>query len=165
MSQDTGLAQRGLLLLGLMTAIVTVVLIIMFNRAAPEVPVAADDGPPSAVGWEIRYNAAAALARRGSDRVPWERFAEMLDEKQQMRNFRVELEDGRVAVDESAARTALISALRALADWHTKQRTANHKTVPTGLWRIYEQVDRLADSPIAELKKEAERARATFFRG
>jgi hypothetical protein len=165
MSEDTGLAKRGLLLLGAMTAIVTVVLVILFNRGGPEAPAVPDGGDPSAVGWEIRYNAAVALARRGSDNVPWPLFREMLDEKQQMRNFRVELEGGQVAVDEVAARTALISALRALGDWHVKQRAANKTAAPAGLRPVYEQVDRLAESPVAELKKEAERARGTFFRG
>jgi hypothetical protein len=165
MSEDTGLAKRGLLLLGAMTAIVTVVLVILFNRTGAEAPVAPDGGDPSAVGWVIRYNAAAALARRGSDNVPWPLYRELLDEKQQMRNFRVELDDGQVAVDEVAARTALISALRALGDWHAKQRAANTTAAPPELRPIYEQVDRLAESPVAELKKEAERARGTFFRG
>src|SRR5687768_7418802 len=41
------------------------------------------DWMPSAPGWEVRYNAAAALARHGSDQVPWDLIREMLDERHQ----------------------------------------------------------------------------------
>src|SRR4051812_19081385 len=98
--EDTGLAQRGLLLLTAMTALVAVVLWIMFQRPAQELPAEASrseaivpavvmpdagfpgavawpvlyqlaDDLPSPAGWEVRYNAANTLTRRGSDRVPW----------------------------------------------------------------------------------------------
>src|SRR5580765_1404674 len=39
------------------------------------------DNMPSAPGWEVRYNAATTLARRGSQHVPWPLLGEMLDEK------------------------------------------------------------------------------------
>src|SRR5581483_8325157 len=133
MSQDTGLIRRGLLLLAMMSALVTVVLTSMFQRPRQALPVEqgtpeylaatlvtpasaypaslgwaalyqVGDASPSATGWEIRYNAAWALARLGSDRVPWTLFREMLDEQRQMRNFRVQLEDGRNVPDEAKAR-------------------------------------------------------------
>src|SRR5262249_5111572 len=109
MAQDTGLVKRGLMLLVAMSALVIVVLTIIFQRAIPAAPpslerpellsaslIRTDAGFPGAVawldiykigeafpsaeGWKIRYNAAGALARRGSADVPWATLLEMLDE-------------------------------------------------------------------------------------
>src|SRR5690242_1771184 len=49
---------------------------------------------PSPVGWEIRHNAAASLARDGSDHVPWHLFREMLDLRRATVNLREQLKDG-----------------------------------------------------------------------
>jgi hypothetical protein len=96
-SDDKGLVLRGFFLLAVIGTIVSVVLAILFMRPqftpppmgiAPEnlVPLlvagcaegtpcgivfALADRMPSAPGWEIRYNAATTLARRGSSAVPW----------------------------------------------------------------------------------------------
>src|ERR1700736_1810414 len=92
-SDDSGLMRRGLLLLGLMTVLAVVVLYVALRRPDQEVraepPLAA--GLPSAPGWEIRYNATVALARRGSPQLPLGVLCEMLDEDRQMRNFRATL--------------------------------------------------------------------------
>jgi hypothetical protein len=194
MSQDTGLIRRGLLLLALMSALVVVVLFILFqrprqalptNQSKPEYLAASLATPtavypaslswpslyqvgqelPSATGWEIRYNAAWALARLGSDKLPWPIFREMLDEKRQMCNFRVHLEDGRTVPDEAKARETVRLALRALADWHSKQKNAQ----PTGAINperaaVYAMVDQLTSSAIAQLKIEAEKTRSTYAR-
>src|SRR2546423_12206021 len=100
MSADTGFVKRGLFLLALMCGLVVVVLSILIQRSASTLPpfgerpellgallVRSDTAFPSAVcwpsvyqigeafpsaaGWLIRYNAAGALARRGSSHVPW----------------------------------------------------------------------------------------------
>src|SRR5688572_29917259 len=113
--QDSGLIKRGLGLLALMSLLVVVLLTIMFNRNTPYVPAASArpeahaaalvrfDAPfpasvawgglyqvgeimPSAPGWEVRYNAVQAQARRGSPHVRWDVMREMLDEGQQLRN-------------------------------------------------------------------------------
>ena len=64
-------------------------------------------GPPSKAGWEVRYNATVALARRGSDKIKdeqvWENLLEMLDEEQQLRNFHRELKDKSEVPDEAGA--------------------------------------------------------------
>ena len=164
--EDTGLAVRGFALLAVMTAIVGVVLFIMFRGSGQPEPQHDLAGvAPSPVGWEIRYNAAAALARRGSKQVPWAVLREMLDERQQLRNFQVVLHDGREVPDEVAARTAVISALKAVGEWHNKQRPRGDGPLPDGIAAVYEQVDRLAQSPVVELRKEAEKTRGTFSRG
>src|SRR5688572_974266 len=124
MAEDSGLVKRGVGLLVVMTALVLLVLGVMFYRNPAPLPAAAarpelhaatlvrsdasfpaavswlgvyqlGDIMPSPVGWEIRYNAAQALARRRSEKVPWDTIREMLDEEQQLRNFRAILHDGR----------------------------------------------------------------------
>jgi hypothetical protein len=90
-------------------------------------------GPPSSPGWEVRYNAAAALARRGSDRALDESvrdtLLEMLDEEQQLRNFPVKDQkgavqkdkEGRTMPDAAAAQLTVVSTLRALAELHRRR--------------------------------------------
>ncbi len=158
---EAGFVKRGFALLGLMLIIVCGVLAILFYRPG-QVPVATvADLPahPSAPGWQIRYNATATLARRGDDNVPWKIMEEMLDEGQQMRNFVVTLPDGRDIPDEAAARSVVITALKALGEWHRVQAAAHRTPSPEALSGVYAKVDRLAQSPILELKVQAEKAR------
>jgi hypothetical protein len=192
MSQDTGLVKRGFLLLALMSALAVVILVIVFRTPAPGRP-ASEQRPelsssclvaagspfpgavawldfyriseafPSAEGWMIRYNAAGTLARRGSAAVPWDILLEMLDEHRQLRNFRVQLQDGQMVSDEGAARLTIVSALRAVGDWHKKQK-ARPSNVPSELANVYAAVDKLANHPIMEIKTQAENARLSFFR-
>src|SRR5688572_24308767 len=111
--EDRGLVIRGMLLFTGIGVLVLVVLAILFWRPQPppakhEMPpefyIAAAAIPegtfpagiswvslyhmaetlPSDPGYDIRYNAAATLARRGSSDVPWDLIREMLDEKQQL---------------------------------------------------------------------------------
>lgn len=109
-------------------------------------------GPKSSPGWEVRYNAALALARRGSDKAKdpaaWDTLQEMLDEQQQLRNFRVQMRDGREVPDESAARLTVISALRAVTELHRKQPGID-------LTELNEPIAKLARSDNALLSKEA----------
>jgi hypothetical protein len=161
---DKGLVLRGFFVLALVGVLVTVVTSILFLRpqqALPTLP--PGDALASAPGWEIRYNAAAALARRGSAKVPWPLMREMLDEDQQMRNARVRLPDGQDIVDESSARSMVIGALKALAAWHEKQKAEGKREMPAELADIYAEVDKLAGSAVPELKTQAEKARATFW--
>jgi len=112
----------------------------------------AASGPKSSLGWEVRYNAALALARRGSDQVKdpavWDTLTEMLDESQQLRNFRAQLRDGREVPDESAARLTLISALRAVTELHRKQPGMDLK-------ELNEPIAKLAASDSPLLSNEA----------
>ncbi|MFO0809082.1 MAG: hypothetical protein U0746_10695 [Gemmataceae bacterium] len=94
----------------------------------PQTAIAAT-GPASPAGWEVRYNAALALARRGSDKatdpVILDTLKEMLDEPQQLRNFRTRLKDGREVPDDQAARETVVGTLRAVADLHRKRPDAD----------------------------------------
>lgn len=82
-------------------------------------------GPPSAPGWEVRYNATLALAHRGSDNIKdervWELLKEMLDEEQQLRNFRRKLKDGGEVSDDGPARLTVIGALQAVNELHRRR--------------------------------------------
>lgn len=189
--QDSGLVQRGLLLLGGMTALVVVVLLIVLRNpdapsrsrdtrgdvllpafvapapfpAAVGWPALAQLGErlPSAPGWEVRYNAAAALARRGSAKTPWPVVREMLDEERQLRNYRVMLKNGQVAANEEDATRTVLNALAAIAEWHKKQDRAA-VSVSADLQLVYEQVDRLAQGNHTLLRVHADRVRQTFLR-
>jgi hypothetical protein len=187
-SDDKGLVLRGFFLLAVIGGIVTVVMAILFMRpqpATPRVAIAPEnlvsllvagypdgtscvtafamaDRLPSAPGWEIRYNAATTLARRGSAAMPWPLMREMLDEPQQMRNARTQLPDGTSVINEAVARANMIAALKALAVWHEKQGA--QREAPAELREIYKVVDKLAESSVAELKAQAEKAGGTFFR-
>jgi hypothetical protein len=190
---DAGLVKRGLVLLLVMLLIVGTVVFILFQGRQSEgpptsasaehlamsvvVPVAAypaniswaaleqlSEHMPSPVGWEIRHNTWATLARRGSDQVPWRQFPEMLDLNRATANARQQLKDTQEP-PEGAARTLVIAALKAVAEWHTKRREANKTDLPNGLVGVYEAVDRLADSPIPEIREQAKKTQETFFRG
>jgi hypothetical protein len=158
---DSGFVRRGFLMLGGMAILVGIVLAILFWKPAPlptEIPV---DLPaePSAPGWQVRYNAAIALARRGSAQTPWPILREMLDENQQLKNF-MDPEAGakKDEPDEAAARSTVLEALKAVAEWHRKQSGAIGIT--PGMRSVYAQVDRLAEKPT--YKAEADRTRETL---
>jgi hypothetical protein len=165
-TQDTGLARRGLLLLGLMTGLAAVVVLIILQR--PQSPATSGAPPdpalePSAPGWEIRYNAALALARRGSPSTPWPIIREMLDEQQQRRNFQVTLQSGKVVPDEEAALRTVYNTIGALGEWHKKQDAAK-VTVSAELRSVYAQVDRLAEHSNTQIRVHADRVRQNFVR-
>ncbi len=190
--EDKGLVIRGLFLLALIGGLATFVLVLILWRTTPtrqtlqtppETYIASMMAPgnlgfpshvswptvfllsenlPSEPGWEVRYNAAATLARRGSANVPWPIIREMLDDKLQLRTQRVRWPDGTYVDDEVAARAFTIIALKALATWHSKQPEGS--TPPAALLQIYARVDELAQSPHEEMRNQAEKTRATFFR-
>lgn len=184
-SQETGLWKRGLVLLVLMGALAAVVLWTVLQQ--PDLPAReapARPGPvvlltgsaglpgalswgslyqigellPSTPGWEIRYNAALALARLGSRKAPLDVLGEMLDEARQMRNFRTRLPDGRHVTDEAAARRTVLGALRALRDWH-RHAGAVKAADPNQLASLYQSVSRLAESSNRVIRAEAEETR------
>jgi len=191
---NLGLMRRGFLLLGLMALLTGVVLYIALRRPRQELPVdqlrpewlaplavtpqagfpaalawasfpQLGTALPSARGWEIRYNAVVALARRGSPALPLSLMREMLDEDQQMRNFRATLADGRDVADETAARRTVLSALKALAQWHTHAAAVQSVGSDNpALVQVYQAVDRLTHSPNLVVRTEAGKTRQAFKR-
>jgi hypothetical protein len=128
-------------------------------QRAPTPSVAAT-GIKSPTGWEVRYNAALALARRGNPHVKdaevWDTLVEMLDEEQQLRNFRTKQDDGRETADETGARTTVISALQATQELHRK----DPKIDLTGL---KEPIDKLTSSSYATVSVQARQALLALY--
>src|SRR5262245_22243823 len=95
------------------------------QAAAPPPP----SGQASGTGWEVRYHAVLALAHRGSDKfldpVVQDLLKEMLDEDQQMRNFRITLKSGQETSNPQAARMAVLGALNSISEYRTKKPSAN----------------------------------------
>jgi hypothetical protein len=119
---------------------------------------------PSAPGWEVRYNAAVTLARRGSPKTPWPVLHDMLDEDQQLRNYRVTLKNGQMISNQEDATRTVLNALAAIAEWHKKQDPDKVAPVSADLQLVYQQVDRLAQSGNTLVRVHADRVRQTFLR-
>ena len=126
----------------------------------PAGPAPVPSGPQSPSGWQVRYNAVLSLARRGSPHVQdpeiWDTLREMLDEDQQLRNFRARLSDGREVPDQTAARLTVIDALRAVQELHRKQPTMD-------LSGLKEPITKLIHSPSIPVSTEAKQAELALF--
>jgi hypothetical protein len=119
------------------------------------VRLAEDDGrtagePNPTQGLEVRYNAAAALARRGSDRTRLDLLEQMLDEERQLQNFRLKGPDGTYHPDEATAGTTLVNALQSVAELHRKKPGRD-------LSELRPAVEKLAHDSDYTLRTEAER--------
>lgn len=110
-------------------------------------------------GFEIRYNAVVALARRGSPKIDPERIEllkEMLDEPVQLYNWRVRIVEGKevafekAGADPVAARTCVESALKAIVELH-------HKRPDLDLSALKPAIEKLKQSSNPALRTEAER--------
>jgi hypothetical protein len=120
---------------------------------------------PSAPGFQVRYVATVALAVRGSPRVPLDVLGEMLDEQQQLKNFRFRLRDGRVVPDEETARHTVVSALKAYVAWQQHPDAVQSLAADDPRLRaVHAAIDRLAQSQNAGVRLEAEAARAKLRR-
>jgi len=107
-------------------------------------------------GLGIRYQAAVALARQGSDKAPLGLLAEMLDESAQMDAHRVRLtKDGHEAPDKAAAYADMENALNAVVELHHKNPRVNMAPLETPL-------EKLKDSANPDIRREAERTREAF---
>lgn len=141
---------------------ILILLLLAAGCQRPATSVTAVTGPKSAVGWEVRYNAALALARRGSPHVKdpevWDSLQEMLDENQQLRNFITKSEDGRETDDETGARATVISALEAVQELHRKQPKFDISS-------LKEPIEKLTQSPNATLSVQARQAMLTLYPG
>ncbi len=110
-----------------------------------------DEEPVTRVpGLRIRYNATVALARRGSDKVRLGVLKEMLDEQQQLQNFRLKRKNGDEVADEPTAAKTVEAALGAVIDLHAKKPDRD-------LRDLVPAVEVLKQSPNIALRHEAER--------
>jgi len=119
------------------------------------------EGPKSPPGWEVRYNAAAALARRGSDKAleprVKETLLEMLDEQQQMRNFRKAAPNGKEASDAGGAQLTVITTLHALNELHRRRPELD-------LGAFADSVQTLADHSNLAVSTEAKKTQQLLAR-
>ncbi|HEY1378675.1 MAG TPA: hypothetical protein VGF55_17885 [Gemmataceae bacterium] len=126
----------------------------------PAAPAPAPAGPKSPAGWEVRYNAALALARRGSPHVKdaevWDTLLEMLDEDQQLKNIPTKLIDDRMVPDETDARRTVIGALQAVQELHRKRPEVD-------VSGLREPIDKLTRSPNATVAVQAKQALLVLF--
>ncbi len=168
MAQQSWMARYGLLLGGLVALVALVAIPLLLRQLSGTTPTAvATNVEPSKPGWEIRYNATLALARRGSDKVKQrlDVFEEMLNEEQQLRNF-TKLPADRHRPDEPARRevvtdaagayTTVLTALKALVDcYHQNPKLNLCREDP----KLDEALDRLAHSSNPAVRSEVERTR------
>ena len=159
---DDGLWKRGAFLLGLMVVLAGIMWYFWPRRPTQGLPVE----PPgnvqaSPAGWEIRYEATATLARKGSKEVRINVLREMLDENIQLKNSRAKLADGKEVPNETTARLNVINAMKAVVDWHKKPEAIKAAAAahPEELKGVYAAIDRLAQSSNLVVRTEAERTR------
>jgi hypothetical protein len=180
------MVQRGLFLFALLGAIAVVTLFAVFYRPetalkeAPPTEFAVSmigmpaagfpssvtwaavyqlgDTMPSSPGWQIRYNATRALAHRGSARVPLDILAEMLDERQQLRN-NVAIRDGKRVVDEASAHIIVMGGLKAVRAWLKYPDAVAALRDDSNLQKIHRAVERLQSSSSPTVQAEAKETR------
>lgn len=118
-------------------------------------------GPSSPPGFEVRYNAVIALARRGSDKIKddhaWDTLKEMLDENQQLRNFKHELPNKQKVSDPGAAHLTIITALKAIDELHRRRPDMD-------LSGLKPAVDKLSHSNNLAISTEAKRTQQLLDR-
>lgn len=113
------------------------------------------DGNTERWRWEIRAQAAVALARRGSDKISAGTLANLLDHDQQLTRFRRQLPDGRDVADEAVAEAAVASTIKAVAELHRRDPSRDLSSLRRAL-------ERLAQSSNLTLKTEARRTLAAL---
>lgn len=110
-------------------------------------------------GREIRYQAAEALARRGSSKasaiIPI--LNDMLDEDLQAKTFQTRLKNGRTVADGTMVRSVLTGAMKSIAEWKT--RDPNVDLLP-----LLPALEKLSKSDNPVLRTEAERTLLTLNR-
>jgi hypothetical protein len=103
---------------------------------------AANPGPSApagkASGWEIRYTAVIALARRGSDRIKdhFDTLADMLDEQQQRANCTLRTEGGQATVNEPAVTSNITGALKAIVELHRRRPEMDLSTLDPAIEKL-----------------------------
>jgi hypothetical protein len=120
------LAKVGLALAVLLTlGVITMVGLGVANRWRSAPAAQPPPGPVNEAGWEIKYNAAQALARRGSLKTPLDVLEQMLDEERQRRSARITIDQGKQGKKEvpyePMAQETVLAGLRALVVLHQKQ--------------------------------------------
>jgi hypothetical protein len=105
-------------------------------------------------GWEIKYTAVVALARRGSDRVKdhFDTLLDMLDESQQQANCKTKGRDGRDVVNDQAATSNVTTALKAVVELHRRRPEMD-------LTQLTPAIGKLTQSGNPVIRTEAEKTK------
>lgn len=126
-----------------------------------------DENLPSPRGFQIRYNAVLALLRRGSTKNQahiLSLLCEILNEKKQMANFRIEKKGGGSVADVAAARRTVLNGLKAFVEWHEKvESSKSFRPDGADVKRVYKAVERLKESSNQALREEAEATLAAVW--
>ncbi len=149
MAQGGFWSRHGVTVIALAAALAIVAVVVwLWNGTTTTVQAMSDNTNRSSPGWEIRYNATLALARRSSQETPLSELQEMLDEEKQLRNFESRTQSGLVSVDEQGARTTVLKALEGVASLHQKQPDLD-------LSRLDPAVEKLTHSSNLTLREKA----------
>lgn len=155
MARDGLLSKVGLAL-GCLAAVVLIFVVALgwFERSKRTPTPPSSQAARSPAGWEIRYNATLALARRGSNLVKsrLDVLAEMLDEEQQRQNFRTTGKDGRDEASDVEVVQSVSATLKAITELHRRQPDLDLST-------LYPALDKLADTGSPVLRGEAQGAK------
>jgi hypothetical protein len=103
-------------------------------------------------GLRVRYNAVAALARRGSTKTPLDQLEEMLDASRLHELCVVRRPDGTEQPDELFTAQTQVAALQAITELHQKQSNLN-------LSRLREATDKLTSDPNSAVRSAAKATR------
>jgi hypothetical protein len=111
--------------------------------------------PATVTGREIAYNAAIALANRGSDRLNdyLGMLHEMLTEDELKSSLKVRDKDGTVRTDAAAVAQTLMSTMKAIGELHRKKPDLDLST-------LRPSIDALADHSNKAVKAEAKTLQA-----
>ena len=86
----------------------------------------------------------------------------MLDEEQQMHNFRIAIAPGKEVADEYAARRTVLDALKAFDDWQKHKEAVQAARDNPGLACVHTAIDKLTKSGNEVLRNEAQIVKKTF---
>ena len=109
-----------------------------------------DEADQSSPALEIHYQAAVALAWRGSARTPLKTLADMLDEPALKQCFQVKQKDGKVVSNDELVYGTMINTLKAIAVLHRKNPGLD-------LAELYPAVKQLANDRNGAIWKEAKK--------
>lgn len=130
MAEENWWSKHGTTLIALLVALAVVGVAVWVWRPL-STPAPAANVSPSKEGFQLRYNATLALARRGSAKVPLKQLNEMLDEDKQLKNFTEKNE-----VNEELARRIVLKAIEAVGSVHKKHPELDISSLEPALQKL-----------------------------
>ncbi len=149
--KESWIARHGTTLIALGAMLILGLVALILWRPPWTKSTAVPAGDASSPGWTIRYNAAIALARRGSPRTPLDLLDEMLDEEKQLANFSKRVGDGREDVESTKAYQTIDAALDAIVLYEEKTHDPKVGT------ELKAAIEKLTESPNRAMREKASR--------